>query len=298
MFEKNGYTCIFKPNFSFLATWHTSILIKSIAQVRFSFKVPKDAALYLRDHDNNDARFKTISPDYFIKEVADKYHIPMPMVNTFYVFDLDKESEKVNRNENREIKILFSGNIDPVHYKREENTKYFNLATRIEIINWINNLKIKGITYPKGSEFWDDLSQNYDLVLSDRKKSNIPPPKLPETLSKSAFFLALPGVVMPLCHNIVEAMSCGSIPILNYKDLMQPALEDEVNCLVFHTQEDFEKVINKALAMSEEEINGMRNNVILYYETHLKKTSVVENLLSTKKETILLVAEYHSLPKT
>src|SRR5205823_2507023 len=49
------------------------------------------------------------------------------------------------------------------------------------------------------------------------------------------FFLAPPGCAMPLSHNLIEAMSLGAIPILNYGDYLDPPLRDGVDCLAFST---------------------------------------------------------------
>ena len=37
-----------------------------------------------------------------------------------------------------------------------------------------------------------------------------------DALAKADFFLACPGVGMPLCHNLIEAIAAGAIPILQY----------------------------------------------------------------------------------
>jgi hypothetical protein len=43
-----------------------------------------------------------------------------------------------------------------------------------------------------------------------------------DTMSRSDFFIRPPGVVMPHSHNLVEAMSVGTVSITNYHSYMRP----------------------------------------------------------------------------
>ena len=70
-----------------------------------------------------------------------------------------------------------------------------------------------------------------------------------EFLGDCAFFLAAPGYAMPFAHNLVEAMFLGAIPILNYPQYLEPALEDGINCLSFSTADELSYAIERALCM-------------------------------------------------
>ena len=43
---------------------------------------------------------------------------------------------------------------------------------------------------------------------------------------------------MPMCHNIIESMAVGVIPITNYPEWFDPDLEHMKNCIVFDDQKD------------------------------------------------------------
>lgn len=90
------------------------------------------------------------------------------------------------------------------------------------------------------------------------------------TLAQADFFLCPPGVVMPMSHNIVEAMAVGTIPITNYPDWMDPPLRDGVDCLAFDDIDDLFATLDRALGMSPAEIENMRRHVLDYYEAHLR----------------------------
>ena len=89
---------------------------------------------------------------------------------------------------------------------------------------------------------------------------------------------------MPLCHNIIEAMSVGAIPILQHPELFYPKLEHGVNCIFFEDEKDLIFQIKEVLIMDSSIINNMIENVIEYYKTNLTPKAVVKkNQTSSSK---------------
>jgi len=132
-------------------------------------------------------------------------------------------------------------------------------------------------------------------MIVDRKRTNIKATLLPRYLIRSNFFLALPGVVMPLCHNVIEAMFFGAIPILMHNNLFHPPLVHMHNCLVYSSHEELKHILNELKNLSHEKINFMRLNVLEYYENHLSSSAVIKNLLNTEANAVFLNAEYQSV---
>jgi glycosyltransferase involved in cell wall biosynthesis len=97
-------------------------------------------------------------------------------------------------------------------------------------------------------------------------------------LQRCSFFLAAPGFRMPLCHNLVEAMSVGAVPIVSYGDWLDPPLRDGVDCLGYSTLQELETTIERALAMPEDEIARLRSGVLAYYAEHLSVESLARRL--------------------
>lgn len=60
-------------------------------------------------------------------------------------------------------------------------------------------------------------------------------PDLRPILAKFRYSMAFNGVFMPFSHNVIEAMSVGCIPIIEYKyaDLIQLKLEHLKNSFIF-----------------------------------------------------------------
>jgi hypothetical protein len=97
-------------------------------------------------------------------------------------------------------------------------------------------------------------------------------------LERCSFFIAPPGFRMPLCHNLIEAMSVGTVPILSYGNWLHPPLCDGIDSLRFETLDELQTVVEQALAMSEDDIRMLRSGVSAYYEDHLSVDSFAQKL--------------------
>jgi hypothetical protein len=83
---------------------------------------------------------------------------------------------------------------------------------------------------------------------------------------------------MPLCHNIVEAMSVGCIPLTNYADWLSPPLTDGVNCLRFRDRDDLLSRVHDVRSAGSETIARLRRGVIEYYDRHLAREPFLSRL--------------------
>jgi hypothetical protein len=101
-------------------------------------------------------------------------------------------------------------------------------------------------------------------------------------------FLAPPGFQMPQCHNIIEAMAVGCIPLTNYADWFSPPLTDGENCFRFHDRKDLQERIASILATDQAALNAMRRRVIDYYDRHLAPKSFLERFRAQQASEIRL----------
>ncbi len=125
----------------------------------------------------------------------------------------------------------------------------------------------------------------------------IPQATFLDVLSGCAFFLAAPGVAVPMCHNVVEAMSVGAVPVLNYPEQFDPPLEHRVNCLAFSTADELTRCVREALSMDEGRVAALRLGALAYYKRYLSPEAVVGSILRSKETvtTLLLNAEQRSV---
>jgi glycosyltransferase involved in cell wall biosynthesis len=100
-----------------------------------------------------------------------------------------------------------------------------------------------------------------------------------DVMSRSDFFICPPGWRMPHSHNLIEAMSAGTIPITNYDSYMRPPLTPDGNCLAFSTIEELERAIDRALCMPAADIGQMREGVISYYAEYIEPESFGKRLI-------------------
>lgn len=113
------------------------------------------------------------------------------------------------------------------------------------------------------------------------------------------FFLCPPGWTMPPSHNIIEAMSVGTIPVLNYPDFFDPPLRDGVECLVFATVQDLAQLPARLDALSQRHIESMRAAALAYYDRYLDGGAFARALLEHpgRQLTLLYNSEGGSIAK-
>ncbi len=121
------------------------------------------------------------------------------------------------------------------------------------------------------------------IMLGDSRKNFIKPEYWFEALSHFDFCIGSPATTQPMCHPFIEAMSVGTIPILEYANRFSPSLIDGENAIVFSGIEGFDQAIRRVLSMSDSEIQRLRRNVIHYFETHLQSEKFVRRLLMRAK---------------
>ena len=242
------------------------------------------------------------SPDYFHsyfeKENYEEnvFHIPMSFHPFMYhngIWNLE-----VNLQKNRINSIFCYGNFDSKAYLAIKKTN-FKVKTRTDLLQFFKKknqfLSIKNkeeITLNKenlNEKYIFALKENYPIKMEDIR----------ELLTYFNFYLCCPGVVMPLCHNVIEAMSVGTIPLIEreYAEVMYPNLENNVNAIVFENLENLTEILNEIFKMEEDKISEMRQNVLEYYQNYLSPESVVKNINYSieKKKLIYLQAEHRSV---
>jgi hypothetical protein len=137
------------------------------------------------------------------------------------------------------------------------------------------------------------LEYSHKCVIADPEGAWIAPDDWLSTLAMSDFFLSPPGIVMPMCHNIVEAMAVGTVPITNYPEWFSPPLEHMRNCIVFDGKDDLIAKVRLAIGLPVEELAKLKQQAIDYYETQLRPEVFVQKVeaRSESKLTLLLYTE-------
>jgi len=276
MLEIQGYVIVIKPRWGVLTSWASRPLFTDLRTVRTGRKPKGDGHLIFTD-DPESHQGSLLTADYFPTPArpSDGYQVPMPMGVQFYLYRWHEQ--QVDRNAIRRRGIFFFGNMAAQHYDRSVLHIAFNCFTRAEVLDHLGRAFPHRIERPRTMNAVT-VSGEKDIILVDRDVCYIQPYKLRPILTSFDFFLALSGVVMPLCHNLIEALSAGSIPIIPYPHLLSPPLENNVNCLSYSTLDELDRILERIPLMEESEIQRMRDNVNLYYTRYLTLDKVVSEI--------------------
>ena len=207
---------------------------------------------------------------------------PMHPAQIGYYSDLSVQAQlKTSR---RTTRILFAGKAIKELYAGKRVKTFFDVISRLEVIQFIRHHFADRTRSLSAGEDADMLRQLLDsndgkneIIISEVKTELKDWLKI---LSKSDFFIFPPGARMPWCHNSIEAMSVGTIPILEYGNLFHPALENMKNCITYANYEELKSAINTALTLDPAQIEVLRKNVLDYYNKYLSIDSITGKINS------------------
>lgn len=291
-FYEAGYTIFLRHDFMFIGNcFKAGKRIFEFSTLRIRYRLPQKlqrACILVSDHTNRASgkRWKKvvdISFDVYSEKHPQKANVcmPFPMSPGQYISGRFRQVETL-RTSDRKMRIFFSGNQDREAYDHPVFRDFFQKLSRVAVIDTlVKGLSPEEIAIVEKKAHWQLLDNGYQnkLVLnrwawspskSENLESRVSDEQWLETLAKSYFFLAPPGIRMPLCFNIIEAMSVGSIPITQYPEFFDPPLEHLKNALVFKSKDDLLRKIRDALSMDEKEINDMQAGVANYYDKFLQ----------------------------
>ena len=284
-------------------------LVESIDNLEMVNTIPDDShnMVYLFDKTDKGCARKNWAKKYQVKfNIFSSYFwssinqshpiiIPYPMHPLHYDADLPERLNTAREND-KKIRIFFSG--DTEGYTRNRINYPTTKLTRVEIVDAIlqeMNDRVVPVSDLEGQNKLLEGEYIEKCVIVDNGKFRIDAKAWLETLSKADFFLCPPGYVMPMCHNVIEAMAVGTIPIINYPEWLNPDLIDKVNCISFDSKADLIKKITNVLTMKREEIDEMRTRVIEYYQNNLDPAGFMKKLEANadKEMTLLMITDAH-----
>jgi hypothetical protein len=230
-------------------------------------------------------RFDVFSRYWFTQPIL----MPYPVHPVHTGPDLQDRLHKY-RGSHRRIRVFFSGDWEGyvknrIHYPKPK-------LARLDVINTILQGMGEKVLLVHGEHHLDSACAggyvNKCLVM-DLNQPRIDETRWLQTLATSDFFVCPPGFVMPMCHNTVEAMAVGTIPIINYPEWFDPHLEHRQNCIAFDDKVDLLEKLNEVLQMDGEEIARMRRRVIDYHDSHLAQQSFVRRIESSQRRKVVVL---------
>ena len=145
------------------------------------------------------------------------------------------------------------------------------------VLNRLNFLETVQTTFE--SQISDTLNEpSKPISLLDCTKTPIESSNWLATLSQFRFMLCPPGASQPICHNAIEAMCVGTIPIIEYDDRFWPNLTDGVNAICFRGKAGLIDAVHRAISMTDDQAATMRDNVLQHYQEHLRGEEFLRKL--------------------
>ncbi|WP_294303762.1 hypothetical protein [uncultured Chryseobacterium sp.] len=299
-YQLSGYTICYPMNFARFRNLrnkdhYLGLIVREKKFLSIHKKNLPPNAIEIRD--------EMFSPDYFANyfkhqnKQENTFHIPM----SFHPFMYSQEiwNHKIDTERKRFNSIFCYGNFHAQAYLDIKRTE-FTVKTRTALLAFfMKKEKFVSVHGKKDITSADDV-MNEKYVFAIKENYGIRMEDIRELLSYFNFYLCCPGVVMPLCHNVIEAMSVGTIPLIQkeYAEVMYPKLQHRTNAVIFKDLDELESILqNEIFNYSEQEILAMKTNVLKYYEEYLSPEGMVKNLNQSilEKKLIYLQAEHRSV---
>lgn len=243
-----------------------------------------------------------LSNDYFSASKKEElscstYHVPICEFPFYY--NILYSNKKYFHNSQRKNSVFMAGNIDVNYYNSIQGSPFFNILSRFEVSEFIKQQDyfVHFTNFGHLLHFINDSVDEKVVIINTTTDFRIENKQLKSICSSFRFYLALPGIDMPQAHNIIEAMSCGCIPIMHetYAGQFKPPLKNNFNAFVYGSLKELDTLIRKVFELNINESVRLKKNVISYYERELSPNAIVEKVEKGNFERIYILAEADSL---
>ncbi len=280
----------------------TARMSLTMSGVRFTNELPESPSefIYLYDYPLRSAKRRRWRKRVQVRfDLFSAYSVRAPVIVPYSMHPAQTSwarSEDVDRlrGGRRSMRALFAG--DSNGYIREWVRFPEPKIPRFEVLKTLKERIPEDVVLVKGRGEIERLCESgyvRKFVLSESGSGISPQDWLP-TLAKADFFLCPPGMVMPMCHNVIEAMAVGAIPLISYPEWFHPNLEHLTNCIAFAGKDDLIDKMQLALGMRQPQVESIRRRVVEYYESYLRPELLV-GAIEARVERDVVVLMYTEL---
>jgi hypothetical protein len=261
-------------------------------------KNPKSGEIILTTEENKYPLSIHVDLNYYSRNIniQNECIVPLSMHPSFYRFGYLDQLPQLQLIK-KSILVFFAGSFSEKHYNSQLLHLFQNMPTRMELLSVLQSNEILNVHFPENSEEAFAAINNSDnkILIINRSKAPIYPDEWLKILAKAFFFIAFPGTTIPFCHNLVEALAVGCIPILSYAHQMPAGLQDGFNCLIYSDKVDFIEKITQAYYMDNSKKNEMSQNALHYYNNTLNHKLFASQIINLKPSKLIANAEFVSL---
>jgi hypothetical protein len=238
-----------------------------------------------READGDEAKHVLVCYDAEKAQLGEESDLFLPLLfhPNLLTGDHYREAENLAKSNNRPIGILFAGNCDRETYDKARIGRNFGLMNRFEIYRAAIESPGDRVWIPESREGFETRlaagELRSKLVWIDTKRFRISRSEWLSLLAKARYFLCTTGVHYPFCHNLNEAMACGTVPVLEYPYLYHPPLSDGLDCIQFSGAQELLAKIREALA-EDRLVHWQKRSEAAshYHEQHLSLGSLIGKL--------------------
>jgi hypothetical protein len=305
-FEALGFVPCYRKNFRFLASmkhrkFKRLLLERPFRICKSMAELPENSVVAevtdrprFRDRVNH----KQIRVRYDVKWPESSQEVPM----TFFVYpqlhDRWLACPAPDLAGQRPWRIFFAGRFNR-NYGTDALQKKFGKMSRCQILAALQaDLPAGQLTRLKTAADLETAAAGPPhFFWADSAQFQIPQSEWLEVLNRADFFLACPGSGMPLCHNLIESLSRGAVPILEHPEFLDPPLEHGVNCLSFKGRSELLKTFAQALQLDQGQISRLRHGAYAYYQQHLAPGAFAKHLLDLPGSHVDVLLNAYRIPR-
>ena len=137
----------------------------------------------------------------------------------------------------RRWRVFFGGACSKASYDTHWIRREFAMVPRSRVLEILSE-ELTTLTPASANEVEDFLTRDVTGFVWPPETAAIPPERWLEVVAHAAVFAAAPGVSYPMCHNIIEAMAVGTVPLTEYPEQFDPPLRHRENCLVYSGEDE------------------------------------------------------------
>lgn len=290
IFNKMGYTIYFYRSVNlvgFKRLGYCGRYIYDLKNLKIISAVPEktDDMIYVFDEPREELLKKTWKKLVYVNIVRPSHYrfgevIEMPFsMHPMQYHARQPEKIPVLRTTPRKLRIFFGGNTTKEAYQSKSVPQYGQL-NRHEAMKIISKAIPETRVVTSLNDFKVLLENNAFLnqfiLLRAETSGQLKTEEWLETVAQSQFFMCFSGTTRPMCHNAIEAMSVGTIPIISYNDWFFPALEHMKNAIVYSGKEDLIVKMREVLEMPLHQVEELSKNVTHYYDKYLEPVFLQE----------------------
>lgn len=267
-----GYYPVLKANYRFLATFSNKRFKAQTIDLPIGIykrDIPDGCSILMTDHVcDAQAGIKLVHLDYSVRLAQGDNELNSPYCCHPASQAREAEFSALQAAHPRSNKVFYAGANQRPKYANPEINGTYGLVNRADAVDKILEALDTGEISHEGLKFCHQAS---DRIASQEWLGE---------LGESTFFLAFPGVKMPLSHNLIEALAVGTIPILEYPQYLEPPLQDGINCLVYSGADELISTIKRAENLDAEQVSKYSQAAREYYQQHLSLGNLTRRIIA------------------